>query len=365
MNGFKMKYWIVPLALLVVITLLFRSGVFSAGKAQPPVGDGLLNVAAAEPQYISKVPKLALNGSLEGQISATVSAKISGRIEQVLVQDGQQVKAGDPLVRLESVELANATRMAQDVVTKAQANYDNAQADYSRYLTLYEKSAVSRQQLDSIETKLKIAAADLSSALASLGNAEQQYGYGVLTAPVDGVVANKTATIGQVVSPGMALMNVENISQVYAVVHIEQKDLGLVNIGQKTTGTVDAYPDKKFEGIVDVINPEAGSSNRMFRTKVKIDNGNGLLKPGMYIKIELETGEAAQILTVPQSAIIQKQGLYYVFILENNKAVRRQVNVGDVMENTIEIKSGLPSGQRIAISNVNKLKDGDTVLVTE
>jgi membrane fusion protein, multidrug efflux system len=365
MKGFKWRYWIIPAVLLLGATVVFQSGILSTGKAQPQAFDSVLHVATTQAEYTSKIPKLILSGSLEGQTSAMIGAKISGRIEQVYVQDGQRVKAGEPLVKLESGELANSAQMAQDGVRKAQANYDNVKADYNRYVTLYEQNAVSRQQLDSAETRMKVSDADLSSALAGQRNAEQQYGYGVITAPVDGVVANKAATVGQVVAPGAVLMTVENISQVYAVINIEQKDLGLVQPGQTAKVSVDAFPDKVFVGAVDIINPVAGSSSRMFRTKVKVDNAEGLLKPGMFIKVELATGKTEQVVSVPQPAVIQKQGLYYVFIIENNKAIRQQVEVGDVVGNFIEIKSSLQQGQVIAVNNVNKLKDGDTVQVTK
>lgn len=365
MKGFKLKHWIVPVVLFIGVTVVLRMGVFSNEKAPVQNMDNALNVKVVEAQYANAVPKLMLNGSIEGQTTATVSAKLSGRIEQVLVQEGQQVQAGDTLIKLENIELANTVRTARDAVTKARINYDFAQTDYNRYKKLYEIGAAAQQQMEMAEVKVRTAEADLSSAMANLGNAEQQYGYGVIAAPVDGVIANKTATVGQVVSPGAALMVVQNISQVYAVVNIEQKDLGRVQIGQRAEVTVDAYPDKVFNGTVEIMNPEAGSANRMFRTKVKVDNTDASLKPGMFTKVELATGDAVQILTVPQAAVIQKQGLYYVFTVEDNKAVRHQVEIGEITNETIQIQTGLQPGDKVIVSNVGQLKDGVVVRVVE
>lgn len=350
----------------IALILAVQKGIIPVGQAQKEApAASALAVTVAEASMRGKVPKITLTGSIEGETSATVSAKIAGRIEQVLVQDGQRVTAGQPLVTLESVELANAVRMAQDAVTRAQANYDNVQADYQRYLTLYQQNAISRQMLDSVETRLKVAQADLSSAYANLSSARQQYGYATVTAPVDGIVANKTATIGQVVAAGMQLLTVEDINNVYAVVNIEQKDMGAVRVGQTAEITVDAYPDRTFTGKVAVINPAAGTSSRMFRTKIAIDNAEGLLKPGMFVKVQLITGEEASVLTVPQAALFQKQGLYYVYVVDGDKAVRRQVEIGAPLGDYIEIKSGLTAGQLVAITNVNKLKDGDAVFVAK
>ena len=360
MKGFKVKYWGIPVVIFIGLLLLFRSGLFS-GKTPVQTEAAGVNVKIAQAQYINTIPKLMLNGSIEGKTSAIISAKLAGRIEQVMVQEGQHVNAGDALARLESIELANSVRIAQDAVTKASINYDLAMTDYNRYQTLYAQGAISQQTLDTAEAKKRIAQADLSSATNSQSNAVQQYGYGVITAPVDGVVANVTATVGQVVSSGAALMAVQDISEVYAVVNIEQKDLGLVKQGQAAEVIVDTYAGRVFTGTVEMINPEAGSANRMFRTKVKIENGDGALKAGMFSKVQLATGDAVQILTVPQGAVIQKQGIYYVFTVENDKAVRHQVEIGAATGEVIEIKSGLQLGSKLAVSNVGQLKDGDAV----
>lgn len=364
MKKIKPKLWAIPLVILVGVFLLFRSGVFAGNKEAANTADNSgLSVKAVTVQYEDTAPRLSFSGTLEGQTSASVSAKISGRIEQVFVQEGQAVKAGDPLVKLETVELNNSTRQAMDSVRKSQANYELALNDYNRYQTLYDKGAVSEQQFDNAKAKLKSAEADLSSAQASQSSAEQQYSYGLITSPVDGVVANKAATIGQVVSPGTALMVVQDIHQVYAVINVEQKELGRIKVGQKGSVTLDAYPGKVFEGVVELMNPEAGSANRMFRTKLKIDNAGEELKPGMFANVELVTGEKEQVLAIPQAAVMQKQGQYFVYTLEGDKAVRHQIEIGEVTGSTIAVKSGLQPGSQVIITSVNRLKDGDVVRV--
>lgn len=365
MKGFKVKYWIIPVVVFIGLYLLFRSGVFSSGKAQLPTNTSGVNVKIAEAQLVNTVPNLMLNGSIEGRTSAIISAKLAGRIEEVMVQEGQSVSAGDPLARLESIESGNSVRIAQDAVTKARISYDLAMTDYNRYQTLYSQGAISQQTLDTAEAKKRTAQADLSSAANSQSSAEEQYDNRVITAPVDGVVANVTATVGQVVAPGAALMAVQDISQVYAVVNIEQKDLALLKIGQKADVSVDTYVNRVFGGVVDQINPEAGTGNRMFRTKVKVDNSDGALKVGMFSKIQLVTGDAVQILTIPQGAVIQKQGIYTVFTIENDTAVRHQVEIGTATGEVIQIKSGLQPGSKLAVSNVSQLKDGDVVQIVE
>ncbi|HWR42030.1 efflux RND transporter periplasmic adaptor subunit [Sporomusa sp.] len=364
MKGFKLKYWAVPILLAAVVTAAAQTGLLTPGNAQKQVmATQATSVTAASTQSVNKIPKLSLTGSVEGETSAVISAKISGRIEQIMVEDGQPVVAGQSLIRLESVELSNGVRTGNDAVLRAMANYDNVATDYKRYQALYAQSAISKQVLDGIETKLKVAEADLSSAQAALSTAQQQQAYAAVTAPVSGVVANRAAVIGQVVAAGVPLMSVENLDQVYAVVNVEQKDLGVVKQGMAAEITVDAYPDKVFTGKIEIINPAAVVANRMYRTKIKIDNSQALLKPGMFVKVSIITGNPVPVLAVPQAAIFQKQGIYHVYVLENGKAVRRQVEVGSVIGDFVEIKSGLAEKEQVITSNVNKLKDGDPVQV--
>lgn len=364
MKDWKSKKWLIPVIFLVGISVVWRSGVFAGDKNQK-ASTPVQTVKTIAAQYVDIVPGLEFNGTMEGQATATISAKIAGRIEQVLVQEGQQVKAGDPLIQLEAVELANTVRQAGDMVRKAQASYELALNDFNRYQTLYDKGAVSEQQLDNAKAKLKTAEADLSSAAANQSNARQQYSYGVINSPINGVVANKTASVGQVVSPGAALMVVQNIDQLYAVINVEQKDLGRVQTGQTASIHLDAYPDRIFTGVVEVMNPEAGSVSRMFRTKIKVDNSEKELMPGMFAKVKVAIGASAQVLTVPQSAIVQKQGLYYIFVLDGDKAVQRQIEIGDMIGTDIMVKEGLEPGQQVIVTNVNRLKTGETVRVTK
>lgn len=364
MNNSKIKYGLIPFFLVIGIVLVVKMGLLPFGHAKEIVsGSSATKITAGDVQYRSIVPRLMLTGSIEGETTAIISAKVGGRVAEVFVEDGQKVSAGQPLARLESVELSNGITLANETVRRAQANYDNSAEDYNRYKTLYEQKAISKQQLDGFERALKVAEADLSTAFATLSNAKQQYGDALVVAPVSGVVSNKTVVIGQVVSAGLPLMTVDNIGQVYAVVNIEQQDMGVIKPGMPAEITVDSYKGQSFSGVVDIINPAAASTNRMFRTKIKLENGDSRLKPGMFVKVGIAMGVETKALVVPQNAIFQKQGLYYVYVIQGDKVVKQPVEIGQLVGDVIEVKTGLQEKDRIATSNINTLKDGDTVLV--
>ena len=359
------KQGLILLVIVLGLVVAIRSGVNAGSKNSAATALPVTSVQTVPVRYMDSTPTLILSGTIESQTTAAVSAKISGRIAEVLVQEGQTVSAGDPLITLEAVELANTARQASDALRKAQISYDLAKSDFDRYQGLYTKGALSAQQLETASAKLKIAEADLSSAAANQSSANQQLSYSVITAPVAGVIANKTATIGQVVAPGNPLVTVQDLRSVYAVINIEQKSLGAIKEGQTGVVTVDAYPGKKFTGIVETINPEASSASRMFRTKIKLPNSGSELRPGMFATVELVTGEQRATLTVPQGAVVQKQGQYYVFVAENSKAVRKAIEVGSVTGSNLEVKAGLADGELVITTSVNRLKDGDTVRVAD
>jgi len=321
-----------------------------------------LAVTTAEVRQMTKPNIRKLAGTVEGLTSAIISSRFAGKIDQILVEDGQAVPKGATLLTLDTVELANAERIAQNNVRQTGANFNTAQADYQRYYNLYAKNAVTKQQLESAQARMITSSTEVDNAYANLNNAQKQIADGSIISPVTGVVANKTGTIGQVVSPGTALLTVEQIDQVYVVVNIEQKDIAAAKLGAAVTVTVDAYPDQVFTGTVAVINPVAGNESRMFRVKIKVDNSEQLLKPGMFAQATLTTGEPQSVLVIPRTAMMGQKGLHYVYVAENGQAKKTLVETGDLIGDLIEVKAGLKVGMAVVTDNLDKMKDGDALM---
>jgi membrane fusion protein (multidrug efflux system) len=322
-----------------------------------------LAVTTAEAKRIQKPNELKLTGTVEGLTSVMISSRFSGKVEQVPVEDGQAVQAGAALITLDTVELNNTVRVSQNNVRQAEANFHTAQADYQRYSTLYVKNAVTKQQLESAEAHMITSRTEVDNAYANLNNAQKQVDDGIIITPVTGVVANKAVTIGQVVAPGNTLLTVEQIDQVYVAVNIEQKDIAAAKPGAGVTVTVDTYPDKQFKGAIAVVNPVAGNENRMFRVKIKLDNPGQLLKPGMFAQTTLSAGEPQTILAVPRKAIIKQKGVSYVYVAANSQAKKTLVETGELIGESIEVKTGLQQDMQVVVDNLDKIKDGDTLLV--
>lgn len=361
---YKWKLWLVPLVGLLILGL-FKGGDLWGQKKETPKDVHIQTVAVKAVDKVKKENTLALTGNLEAFSEATVSAKVAGKVSQVTVENGAAVAAGQPLVLLENQDAVNLLAINQAALKKAEANLVPARTNFKRYKELYEGKAISQKDFEAAETGQMLAEADVNSAAASVASAEEGLRNTTITSPLSGAVANRNVNVGQVVSPGTPLMLVDDISSVYVLVNVEQKDLAKIRPGLPAEITVDAYSDRKFAGVVEIINPAASKSARVFETKIKVDNQERLLKPGMFAKVDMKTGEVEEVPAVPQDALVSKQGLFFVFVAEGDLVKRQQVEIGQIIDQFVEIKSGLSVGDKVAVTNVNKLKDQDRIKIAD
>jgi len=153
------------------------------------------------------------------------------------------------------------------------------------------------------------------------------------------------------------------------VVQVEQESVGLLRVGQEAAVTVEAYGGRRFPGVVALVSPAANPAARTFTVKVRVENPERLLKPGMFARVVIETGTEERVTVVPQAAVAGAQGEFHVFAVEETPegfvVRRRRVELGQAFDRLVEVGSGLAPGERVAVTNVDKLKDGDRVNVAE
>lgn len=358
------KLWLAPLVLILALGL-WKGGGFLKQKDDTFTRESVQTVAAHEVGKVKIEDAVSLTGSLEALHDGVISPKVPGRVSRVLVENGAVVTAGQPLVLLEDTEYANALSIARATQKKAEANLASARINYERFRELFQGNVISEKEFEDVQTGLNIAEADAAAAAAAAANAEESLRGATVVSPFDGVVSNSNVTPGQMAAAGTPLMNVQDISSVYVVVNVEQSDLGRVKTGLPAEVTVDSFDSIGFAGVVEIINPSANKNARVFETKIKVGNGEGLLKPGMFAGVRIMTGEEGEALAVPQNSLVSIQGMYFAYVAEGDRALRRQVEIGRVIDQLVEIKSGLTEGQKIIVTNVNKLKDQDKIIISE
>lgn len=328
--------------------------------------------------------------TLEAYQQGIISSKLSGRVISIVVKNGQYVNQGDTLVTLDDQDTRNSIKTAQGqlqvneqqlnssqvALEKLKINLDDAKGNYDRQKALFEKEAISKTDLEAAKKTLNNAQADCNSGNAtietskatieaqkiSISNLQDTLNNTVIKAPISGVISDKSVNIGQMASQGTALAKVNDISSVYATIQISQDKINNVKIGQAATITVEGS-DKTYSGVVQTLDLSADVTARVFNCKIKTDNSDKTLYPGVYAKAELISSEKTKIIAVPINALVGNEGNYSVFINDNGTSKKQKVTIGKTDENNVEITSGIKDGDQIICTNTSMLQDGNEVEV--
>lgn len=288
-----------------------------------------------------------------------IGPRTEGRIADLRADLGDRVARGQLLAVLESPDVG-ATRAD---LHEAEALVDIASENYERERRLEEQGISSRRELLDAEAALRQAEASLQSAterLRALGAGDGEGSEFVVTAPFAGVVVEKHATRGEVVSPSDQLFTVSDLGRLWIELDIYERDLRRVATGQPVTVTTAAYPDRTFDGQIvyvgDILDPET----RTVRARVEVDNPDGALKPGMFATASIRVEGSADVLVVPRSAVqtLDEGGqVLWVPGDERGEFRARTVETGALIEgDRIEIHSGVAAGDSIVVEGAFTLK---------
>ncbi|PKN66470.1 MAG: efflux RND transporter periplasmic adaptor subunit [Deltaproteobacteria bacterium HGW-Deltaproteobacteria-15] len=299
-----------------------------------------------------------------------IGAKVAGRIAKVTAVLGDRVKAGQPLAYLESVELDQAW----SEYAKSKGKRSLAAANLKREETLFEKKIAPEKDVLQARQELSEAEADLALSakrLRILGVEESKLGSPsdavknnhllmVISSPIPGAVVEKTVTPGEMVSPEKTLFIVSDLSSLWVVIDVYEKDLGRLKAGMEVKLLVAAYPDTPFKGNISYVGDFMDQNTRTVKARVTIDNKDGFMKPGMFATVSMDSIKeplAEKIIAVPEEAIFLDGSERYVFVDEGEgRFAPRRVSIGRVSGETIEIKEGLKAGDAVVAKGVFALK---------
>lgn len=337
---------------------------------------GSVKMAAEIQKLNGVVVTQAKKQRLAGMISATgkveanadriahVSPRISGKIVSVKASLGDTVSAGQALVILDSVELGEALNRYQQSKTKLAL----AQSSMDRIKGLVEKKIAARKDILQAETDYKTSQNELHTdeerlTLYGFSTSEFQ-GEGhrkpllPVRSPIGGIITEKHAIVGELSDPSKSLYTVADLSNVWVMVDIHEKDLAKVRKGQAATVTVGAFPDLKLKGRITYIADLVNESTRTVKARVEVSNPGRKLKPEMFATAELAlASDAPPVLAVPEDALQDLDGKKVVFVAENEgEFAARQVQTGRAAGGAVEIISGLKDGERYAVKGAFILK---------
>jgi len=381
----RRRRWIAAAGLMLV-------GLIGAGAWFGLSGRAALPVRTAVAQPIAgggaNASVLDATGYVTARRQATVSAQITGTLTEVLIEEGDHVKAGQVLGRLEDTAQRAALAQAQAQLKSAgallvqyQAQLAQSERDVKRAEDLLERKLVSQQAVEQARTQVETGAAQVQGqrkqielAAASVRSAQVQLGYCTVRAPFTGVVVAKAAQVGEIVSPLSAgggftrtgIGTIVDMDSLEIEVDVNEAYINRVQPGQPVESVLNAYPDWKIPSHVIAIIPTADRAKATVKVRIGLDLKDGRIVPDMGVRVAFleEPKPAAQIqdrprgVLVPAAAIRKEGGQDVVFVLKERTAQRRTVTLGGAIGDSRQVLAGVSPGEAVIVEAPAGLKDG-------
>ena len=374
-------------------------------RSDSPASEHRLQVRAVP----VKVDELHRNvesvGSLFALEEVTVSSEVDGRVDEVLVDTGDHVESGQPLVNVSTTELKLAldqqralyqqararlgiTGESDDLknvidaaeVKKAAADLKEAEEIYKRSQMLLEKQLLPRQDFDQTEARLHAATAAYDLAVQSVQNlraqlpqyraavelAEKKLRDAVIRAPFKGQVKERVVAPGQYLKVQTPVMIIVSMDPLRVRLKIPEMMAGWIRAGEGIHVSVEAYADKTFSGKLTRTNPVVDPQSRTFEVEALLDNSEGLLKPGFFVKARIPSGKVDRVLAVPRDALQYSYGVYKVCLIQGDVLKETEVKIGELAGEDAEIVSGIKTNDMIAVPVKGQvLRDGARIQIVQ
>lgn len=303
-----------------------------------------------------------ITGSIQPERKADLRAEVSAIVLQVLKENGDPVKRGDVLVKLDETSIRDSLMSAEEATRAATQAFEQSQRALERLKTLRASGMTSAQALDDAEVRRNSAQSEVSAAKSRLAAARQQVGRTVVRAPFDGIVSDRKVSNGDTASTGKELLKVIDPSSMRFEGQVSADKIAAVKVGQPVLFRVNGYGEQKFSGIVRRIDPSANDVTRQVEVLVGFANGAQPRTAGLYAEGRIDA-EVSDALTLPESAMVRAGDKTYAWKVKGNALVRADLGVGarDPRTGNFEIRNGLAAGDTVLRHPGSNLKDGQKV----
>jgi len=301
-------------------------------------------VLVAEVRPVTLRDVLTLPGTTEALHDVTVGAERGGRVEWVGPTEGDMVRQGEVLAKIDM-------KKAEADLAKARSSYELAVKQAQRRKELRAKNLLSQEELDQANTELEAATSDLTQA-------QVYYDQGLVKSPIAGRVNDLAVDPGEYVNTGQAVAELVNVSHIRINVNVPELDVRYLNVGQPVKITVDAYPGETWDGEVDFVAYKADEGTKTFRTRVVVDNADGRIRPGMLARVRLERRVVHDAISAPLFAILDKGGERVLFVEEDGVARSRTIEIGVIDGGRVQILEGLSLGENLIVGGQDAVEEG-------
>lgn len=325
----------------LLLACLFSCSSLPALAEQGPL------VEVVQPERALVRDELITFGSLRSDESTVIRPELGGRLAAVHFSEGEAVKAGELLVSLDD-------SIARAELAQAQANLDLAEKSFVRTQLLFKRGASNAQAQDEAQSQQQAARASLALAQARLDKTQ-------IRAPYDGVLGLRQVSVGDYLSAGQDLVNLEVLDPLKVDFRIPQKAVSQVRLGQAIELSLDAYPGERFKGTIIALNPRLDEIGRSQAIRAQVDNQEQRLKPGQFVKVSVILAERPQALLIPEEAVMPMGQLLFVNLVVDGKVERRQIRIGQRLRGKAEVVEGLQGDETLISAGWQKVAPGREV----
>jgi RND family efflux transporter MFP subunit len=370
-----------PVVLLIVLLLFAGVGAGVIWWLNRPKATVVRTLIVQQP--VTGGNRLNASGYVTARREATVSSKVTGKVVEVLVEEGMKVEAGQVLARIDSSNAEKSLHLseaqaesARKALEETRANLERAERELSRFTKLAASQVASQSELDRADAEAKSLKARLARQEADVTVAErevalwrQQMDDTTIRAPFAGIVTAKNAQPGEMISPmsvggftRTGICTIVDMSSLEIEVDVSESYINRVQSGQPVEATLDSYPDWRIPSKVIAIIPTADRNKATVKVRVGFEKLDPRILPDMSVKVVFQgAGDAqatARNITIPKSAVRQRDGKEVVWVVQGGRAERRAITTGSTRGDEVAISAGLNGGERIVIDPPDNLADG-------
>jgi RND family efflux transporter MFP subunit len=355
-----MKLASVVTASLLLLALATLGGCSSERETASAAPATVSNVSVLSVQPANVPDLVEAVGTLRAAQTSQLAGQMMANIVEIRVHEGDRIQRGQVLAVLDeaqpraALDRATAADLAsQQGIAAADSDLALAEATFKRYQTLYEKKSVSPQEFDEVkaryqaaEARRDMARAGQTQAKAAVQQAHTALGYTRILAPFDGLVTEKKADVGALVSPGMTIFTVEDLHNYRLEATVNETDLKYVRMEQQVPVLIDAVGDKELKGRVIEIVPAADSASRSFLVKIEMPS-DPALRSGLFGRAQFSRGQRSSLL-IPRTAVVERGQLQGIYVLDQNKVANlRYITLGKPSGGQVEVLAGLQAGETL------------------
>ena len=356
-------YQMAKLSLLILMITFIGLSLVSCKGVKKVEKENLVNVRVQPAEKKKVQPYLETTGTLNAYEEVSVSSEVDGIVRQLKVEEGSLVNKGSLLVEINDVDYTLDLKRSEAASKQAEANLDNAQAEYKRQEALYKEELVTKQQFDDITTKVALAKAALDGAKATLAMSREKLTRTKVYSPLNGAVKEKKISVGDYVRNGTPLLQLIRVNPLKLNFTVSEKDVASIKIGQEVAFSVDAYPAKQFKGKISLLYPNVEEKTRTLQAEALVPNSDRLLKPGFFVRILIYTTAQREVVLAPITALLYDNSVIRIFVVDGNKARERVIKTGGKYGESVEVLEGLQEKEQIVVIGQNNLSEGVKVNV--